>query len=158
MSLAFAGSFPPARDALSEHIRSSILGPWVLSRWCVTYDDGSVKYPYGPKARGMLIYTADSHMAVQLANPDVDVDEASKVEEGYFAYFGTYAVDAEAGTITHSLQGSLSPSWVGTEQVRAYELTETNHLNLTAVVPTDDVLAASIGAKGSNHLEWIRPD
>lgn len=144
--------------AFAEDIHSAILGSWILSEWSVTGQNGSVVYPYGPNAEGMIIYTDDGHMAVQLANPDAKAEEVSRIEDRYFAYFGTYTIDEAAGTVTHTLEGSLTPSWVGTEQVRAYQLTDQKKLKLIALIPPDDALAETVGAGGENTLVWKRSE
>ena len=42
--------------------------------------------------------------------------------EGYVAYYGTYEVDEEASSVTHHVQGSLFPNWVGNDQLRLFSL------------------------------------
>ena len=156
--LAIAATISWASDPSAEDARSAFIGPWALSKWTVTGEDGSVTYPYGPNAEGLLIYTDDGQMAVQLSNPDVPIDGSGSIDQSYFAYFGTYSVDEEQGTITHNIERSLASSWVDTEQIRSYEFLPESQLNLIAVVPTDNVMAAEAGASGSNVLEWVRPD
>ena len=77
------------------------------------------------------------------------------VLSSFFAYYGTYAVDQGAGTVTHEVAGSLAPTWIGSDQVRAYEIIDRNRLRLTARLQDDDVLA-SAGAGGTNVLIWER--
>lgn len=144
--------------AAAEDVETAILGPWVLDQWTITNADGSVTYPYGPNAKGMLIYTDDGKMAVQLVNPDINVATLTTIEERYFAYYGSFTVDEANRTITHELESSISPTWVGTKQVRVYSLTQDGGLELTAIVPDDDDVAAAAGAQGTNALSWVRPD
>ena len=40
----------------------------------------------------------------------------------YFAYFGTYTVDAEKRVVTHHVEGSLAPDFTGTDQPRPFKL------------------------------------
>ncbi len=40
---------------------------------------------------------------------------------GCTAYFGAYAVDEQARTLTHEAAGSRRPNFVGSRQVRHYE-------------------------------------
>ena len=57
---------------------------------------------------------------------------------GMQAYFGTYTVDEIAKTVTHHMEGALSPNDVGRDRVRWYTF-DGNRLNLltsqTATVP-----------------------
>ncbi|MEM1360342.1 MAG: lipocalin-like domain-containing protein [Pseudomonadota bacterium] len=158
MTAAVMSSFTLLNAASAEDIHTAILGAWVLSDWSVTGQDGSVVQPYGPNAEGMIMYTADGQMAVQMADPSATDEGTGLIEDRYFAYYGTYVIDEDAGTVTHSLEGSLTPSWIGTKQVRAYELTDQDQLKLVAIIPPDDALAEVVGAGGKNTLVWVRPD
>ena len=53
---------------------------------------------------------------------------------GYSAYYGSYAVDEKAGTVTHHVEGAWFPNWIGTKQVRRYEFSG-NRLTLRADLP-----------------------
>ena len=41
---------------------------------------------------------------------------------GYDAYFGRYEVDTAVGTVTHILEGALSPGDVGRRLIRRFSL------------------------------------
>ena len=41
---------------------------------------------------------------------------------GYVAYFGTYTVDAAKNVVIHHVEGSLKPSFIGTDQPRPFIL------------------------------------
>jgi hypothetical protein len=49
-------------------------------------------------------------------------DEIVQAYDKFDAYCGTYTVDEEKGTVTHHVEGAKFPNWVGTEQVRYFEL------------------------------------
>ena len=58
-------------------------------------------------------------------DPDGDAETAGAAEQafrGYVAYFDSYEVDAEAGTVSTRVTGALNPAMVGTEQRREFEL------------------------------------
>jgi hypothetical protein len=42
--------------------------------------------------------------------------------DGYVAYFGTYRVDEANSVVTHVVEGSLKPSYTGTDQPRPFKL------------------------------------
>ncbi|MEM6461328.1 MAG: lipocalin-like domain-containing protein [Pseudomonadota bacterium] len=155
--LLSAGLSMPITSAVADDVKSQILGQWELYDWTVTDETGTLSHPYGESAKGSLVYTDDGHMAVQLFNPDAPDYDSVSIETRYFAYYGTYTIDEDARTITHSITGSLLPSWIGTNQVRSYEFTNDNHLKLGAIVDSDNAAAAA-GAGGTNVLEWARPD
>ncbi len=66
-------------------------------------------------------------MSAQLMPTGDDVEETdNRRTRGYVAYFGTYAIDDDAGTVTHSVEGSNIFPWVGRDLVRHYEFVEGN--------------------------------
>jgi Lipocalin-like domain len=85
---------------------------------------------FGENPRGYIMYDATGHMAVQIekmpppskfaAGDDKNptAEEVLGAYLGYVAYFGTYTVDEKAGAVTHHVEGSLRPSYMGTDQVR----------------------------------------
>jgi hypothetical protein len=76
--------------------------------------------PFAPYAKGLLSAT---------------LEEKAAAFDGYAAYFGTYTVDAKAGTVTHHLEDNLVPGRRGTENVRWFEFQGENRL---ALVPIED--------------------
>ena len=99
-------------------------------------------------------------MSAQLMRPDVDISSFAEMdgpaalqqlgETAFFAYWGSYVVDEAAGTVTHHVQGSLSPDWVGTAQVRGFRFQDPDNLYLTAQLP-------DVSDPGEmNELRWER--
>jgi hypothetical protein len=83
----------------------------------------------------MLIYDAGGNFSGQIVNQDRPPfesgnllrgtpEEIKAAFEGYIAYYGTYEVDETAGRLTHHVQGSLFPNWIGLEQTRLYEIAD----------------------------------
>ena len=77
-----------------------------------------------------------------------------RVSRTFFAYYGTYSVDPIARTVTHHVQGSLRPSWVGTDQLRGFELLDDDRMALTVVL--GDAASSDTNFPGSNILMWER--
>jgi hypothetical protein len=102
-----------------------LVGNWTLKSYDAIAPDGTSSLPFG-QAVGRLSYDEHGHMAGQVMRPDrapvnVGRGEAQQVRAayvGYIAYFGTYEVNADAGIVTHRVQGALNPTWVGGIQVR----------------------------------------
>lgn len=118
---------PPAPTA------KSLVGTWRL----VAYEDHPqgrpVKYPFGEKPVGLLIYDASGHMAIQVmkvphpqvaSGDELKMTDAEKIAllDAYVAYFGTYSVDWAKGVITHHVAADLYDVFVGTAQERPFEL------------------------------------
>lgn len=103
---------------------NKLLGAW---RYIGTRINGS-SWDRGANPKGMIYYGPHGEMAVQIA-PDVKrpragavmtSQEAFTAVKDYIAYFGTYTVDEQAGTVTHHRQDSLQPGDRG-DLVRRYE-------------------------------------
>ena len=100
---------------------------------------------FGDKPVGLFVYTADGHVAIQIANPanptcvgatkknrpgaaagrDLPVcspEQAQTLLAGYVAYWGTYTVDAAAGVVVHHVVSDISSGYAGTDQRRPYRL------------------------------------
>ena len=107
-------------------IARKLIGAW---RYVGTRINGG-NWDRGANPKGMIYYGPHGEMAVQIA-PDVKRTRAGAVmtpEEAkialtdYIAYFGTYTIDEQAGTVTHHRQDSIQPGDTG-DLVRRYELT-----------------------------------
>src|SRR3954451_290663 len=81
----------------------NIVGAWRLAS--IVGPDGKPVTAGVPA--GMLIYTSDGHMSVQLMYPKSAATLSNQyVENGYEASFGIYALTPAAHTVTHHVQGS----------------------------------------------------
>lgn len=110
-------------------IAQRLVGVWHLVSFEVHAPGQPVRHPFGPDARGILIYTASGTMAGQLMRPgrssfssstitrgsDAELVEAAT---GYVAYAGTYRASDAESTVTHHVTMSLFPNLVGTDQHR----------------------------------------
>jgi hypothetical protein len=94
---------------------------------------GEKTFPLGEHPEGLLIYDDCGNVAVRLMQPGRrplasgdqrggTPEEIREAFEGYVAYFGAFTVDPGAGTVTHQLQGSLLPNWIGGSQIRFYKI------------------------------------
>jgi Lipocalin-like domain len=123
-------------------VPQSFLGSWRLVSCEFRSASGEVNYPLGRDVAGQISYDAGGRMSAQLmqrgqqpfasenmytANPA----EQSRAWSCYVGYFGSYTVDEAAGTVTHFVEGSWFPNWVGTSQVRHFRF-EGNRLELSS--------------------------
>jgi lipocalin-like protein len=122
----------PANDASQTPHTNPFVGTWRL----VSIDSGEPRL-FGDTPVGMLMYDAEGHVAVQIMrNPRPEFTgntmafpapkDVQIAYRGYYAYYGTYTIDAEQKIITHHLQGSLRPGDVGKDFVRAYTFSGTS--------------------------------
>jgi len=57
-------------------------------------------------------------------------DDMRTLVTGFFAYSGSFTVDAEAGTVTHHIEAAFAPNWIGSDRVRAFEILSENRILL----------------------------
>ena len=108
--------------------KENLIGAWHLVHIDAPGPDGKSVPIRQPK--GMLIYTRDGHMSVQLMYPEsANTLSNEYVLNGYEASFGSYDVDEIAHTVTHHVQGSITRDLlVGKDLPRKFEFTADRHL------------------------------
>ncbi len=128
-------------------VRERLLGAWRLVSLETIRPNGEVIYPYyGKHPEGLIVYDRSGWMSVQIvSDPQPAVPTASSREaflaaaaaekvaaiDGYYAYWGTWTLDATKSTVTHHIKQSLYPAERGEEGVRHFVL-DGDHLTLTA--------------------------
>jgi hypothetical protein len=107
----------------SGSAREKLIGAWHLAHIEAPGPDG--KPMDIPQPKGMLIYTLDGHMSVQLMYPkSANALSNEYVRDGYEASFGSYDVDEATHTLTHHVQGSVTRDLlVGKDLPRAFQFT-----------------------------------
>ena len=120
----------------SAQTPAGLVGTWQLASRVDRDSDGkAVEEPsLGMDPLGYLIYDSAGHVAVQLMAKHRGSDPCQVTApsvannltqvSGYEAYFGHYEVDGTAGTVTHIIEGALSPSDVGRRLTRRFKLEE----------------------------------
>jgi hypothetical protein len=122
---------------------ASLVGAWRLESMYVREASGKTTPYWGDRPTGLIVYTADGHMAAQVYDtrrPKLEVPWESAGAEaartafaGLSTYFGTYSVDASAHTVTHSVEGAMVQDWVGTKLVRRYHFLTPDRVELSVV-------------------------
>ena len=115
--------------APTASLATSILGFWRLKSREDVDDQGRLHIDpiLGPNPLGMLCF-APGHFAAQFMRRDRSLAESSQRQvkssnnssavDGYDAYFGIYLLDDAKGTLTVHLEGSISPSNIGSTFIR----------------------------------------
>ena len=114
-----------------QSIAQRLIGAWELVNYEIIAADGA-KRP-GAYVRGQITYDASGRMSAQLMNsankaeasPNTD-DLRAAAYRRYLGYYGPFVVDEAKGFVTHIVEGSSNPSWVGSRQVRFYALSDDN--------------------------------
>jgi hypothetical protein len=111
---------PGGRDAGSGSARDKLIGAWHLVSMEEPGAEGKLNHI--TDRQGMLIYTRDGHMSVQLMFPKWESGVSNDyVQNGYEASFGSYDVNEEAHTVTHHVVGSVTRGLVGKDLPRMFE-------------------------------------
>ena len=118
-------------------VRDRFVGAWHLVHLEVPGPDG--KPSDLPQPLGMLIYTRDGHMSVQLMYPkSTNAQSNEYVVDGYEASFGSYDLDEAKHTVTHHVQGSVTRDLlVGKDLARIYQFTKDGHLVIRSARPDE---------------------
>ncbi|MGA7929543.1 MAG: lipocalin-like domain-containing protein [Candidatus Sulfotelmatobacter sp.] len=117
--------------------RERLIGAWHLVHIDSPGQDG--KPTDIPQPQGMLIYTRDGHISVQLMYPkSTNALSNEYVQNGYEASFGSYDVDEARHTLTHHVQGSITRDLlVGKDLPRVYHLTADGKLIIQSARPDE---------------------
>jgi hypothetical protein len=114
-------------------LSATLPGTWrLISR--IDVDASGERRPdpaLGQDPIALLIYDRSGHFAAQFMRRDRSVEvpdgpsgakNNSRAQGGYDAYFGTFTIDDEAGTVTQTLLGALSNEHVGAVLTRAMDV------------------------------------
>ncbi len=114
---------PGSTAESSAQEKEKLIGAWHLA-W--------MEEP-GPEGRltritdreGILLYTRDGHMSVQIMFPKSESALSNDyVKHGYEASFGSYNVNEKAHTVTHHVEGSITPALVGKDLTRVFQFSD----------------------------------
>ena len=126
---------------MQQFITDRIIGTWKLVSWVYQNEEDEKIDFFGPNPIGILMYEKSGYMNAQLMRSDRSnfvsangaegtPQEYASAFSGYAAYFGKFE-EKEPGTLTHTVEGSLFPNWVGHDEIR-YGKLEGNTLVLSA--------------------------
>lgn len=107
-------------------IQDRFVGAWRLAWLEEEGADGKI---HRADCTGLLVYTRDGHMSVQVMyrNPQADAQIANSgaplqyAQGGYEASFGTYEIDEHTHTFTYHVDGALVRTLIGKDLPRAFE-------------------------------------
>jgi len=109
--------------------KDRLIGAWGLVSF-VSFDATGASRP-GAYDLGRIVYDASGQMSAHLmhssnkadASPATDTDRSAAFRR-YLGYYGPFTVDELTGIVIHHVLGSSNPSWVGSNQVRYFNLSE----------------------------------
>ncbi|EKN4790510.1 lipocalin-like domain-containing protein [Yersinia enterocolitica] len=116
-------------------VSTQFIGSWSLVSQHFVLPDNSIHYLMGQGMSGRINYEKQGTMAAQLyssgrtkfASEDWLQGSDTEIKNAFLSaltYFGRYEIDEQLATVTHIVEGSLFPNWVGSQQVRYYQFEE----------------------------------
>lgn len=118
-----------------------LTGRWELVTFTQNYDDGRQVLPMGETPQGMIQYTSDGFMSCMICRANrsnfttggqwnASDTEKAGAYNSMLSYAGRYTL--EEGVVTHLVDLSLFPNWVGGQQKRQFKFDAQGQLSLTA--------------------------
>lgn len=135
-------------------MRQQLIGVWSLQCYETKNSEGVVIHPFGDDATGFIMYHPDGYMSAQLmkqgrhayASGDIHVgtlEELAEAAIGYMAYSGPFEINEATQTVTHHMDVSMNPTWLGQAQPRIGTI-------------KDDLLYIKNGLHPDDQLIWKR--
>ena len=131
--------------ATAQSAKVQFVGTWTLVSIRYMRPDGSAVEPFGPNAKGMLVFDGTHFSTVVVAanlpkfrsnNRMVGTPtEYEAISHGVVAYFGTYTIDDGAKIVALHIERSSFPNWERTDQKRKFEFVN-DELHYTAANST----------------------
>ncbi|SRR5260221_14765057 len=140
------------------HAGHPIVGTWKLSSFAEeNLETRAVCYPFGEKARAIVIYTVDGHVATIFAAADrkppiaaqATEQEALALYRSMIAFAGRY--ELIGNRLIYHPEISWNEAWNGTTQERVFEVSRTR-LEVKSV----PVVSTLTGARTVFSLAWER--
>lgn len=124
MIVLTAAAFSNASCAQAQNVsgsaqRSPFIGAWRLL-WIETHSTNG-KVTRRTDLQGMLVYTSDGHVSVQVMYPETE-PPSKYAKDGYEASFGSYSVNARTHNLTNHLHGALVRPLIGLIEPLVYRL------------------------------------
>ncbi|SMC78441.1 lipocalin-like domain-containing protein [Papillibacter cinnamivorans] len=143
-------------------IKEKLMGAWKLVSNLVTDEDGVTIHSMGEGATGLICYTNDGWMSVQIqaANrprydiPDMELgtdEQTLAVARSTFFYAGRVTVDEENQVVYHDLEFCLVPNWIGSRQKRYVRFEDDGNV---LVLSTDRYRMGKDGKLRIGTLHW----
>jgi hypothetical protein len=143
-------------------LQKRLQGTWQLVSCVIRFEDGEFLDQFGHDPSGFLIYSPDGYVSAVLgaknyptiATSDAGEATVAKLAGGapqFIAYCGRFTVDDETHTVTHAIQVSLLPDWIGRSEVRTIRFAGEQIVLVTASQTLGD------GRRFKVEITWRRP-
>jgi Lipocalin-like domain len=130
-TLCLAGPLFWIGAAVPQTATDQFKGTWSLVSIRYVSPDGKAIEPFGPNAKGMLVFDG-ARFATQVMAANLPkfvsnnrmvgtAQEYEAISRGVVAYFGTYDVNEAERILTLHIERSSFPNWEGIDQQRKFE-------------------------------------
>jgi hypothetical protein len=138
----------PSAAPQPSSVAARLVGAWRLVSF-QSFDQNGTARP-GAYDTGILVYDASGRMSAHLMHSSnkadqpltTDADRAAAYRR-YLGYWGPFTVDEVKGVVTHHVEGSSNPNWVGSNQIRYYDLSS-NGERLTLSLKSGDRVTSTL--------------
>ena len=107
--------------AADSEVIERLEGPWHLVMIEQPDANGATKAAH---VEGLLVFTRDGHMAVQVRNLEPGHVDSAYSRDGYEASFGKIMLDSANSTFLYRVEGALVRELVGRDFPRAYSFVD----------------------------------
>jgi hypothetical protein len=138
--------------------RTTLIGVWKLLSYQTEFQDGSPKRAlFGEHPTGYIVFTSEGRMMALIEAegrkaPSTDADRAALLRS-VIAYTGKYRMEGNRWITT--VDTAWNPAWVGTDQVRSYELVG-DRLTVTSMWQPQVNIPGSPVARGILQFERVK--
>jgi hypothetical protein len=106
-----------SHNALGQQksLKDQLVGTWILASVADAYPDGRKESSWGPDVKGAVNFDGNGHVMLMIIGGDLAAPSANPQDSkrAVVAYFGTYAVDEAAKTVTYTAERATAPSFDG---------------------------------------------
>jgi len=115
-------------------MKDRLLGTWKLVKFELRDLNNNTIHPFGDDVTGICMFDRSGYSSAQCMRNDRSkfASESPTPEEmqaafaSYLSYYGKVSINEKNCTFTTHVEGSLNPNWVGTDQLRYFEFSDSN--------------------------------
>jgi hypothetical protein len=98
-----------------QSLKDQLVGTWTLASVADAYPDGRKENSWGPDVKGAVNFDGKGHVMLMIIGGDLPAPSANPQDSkrAVVAYFGNYAVDEAAKTVTYTAERATAPSFDG---------------------------------------------
>jgi hypothetical protein len=137
--LALALSCLPGQTmAQQKSLKEQLIGTWNLVSVSEVFQDGKTQNPWGPNVKGAVTFDPNGKMLFMIIGADLPSPSGKPQESGRLvvAYFGTYAVDEAAKTITYTAERATTPRFDGLPRKASVTISGDELMQQSAAIAT----------------------